>query len=175
MKHRLIKNKGILFWITGYSGSGKTKISNKIKSFVEKKFGKTIVLSGDNFRQKFKINSYDKKSRIMLGNQYTNFLKIILDQKINIIFTVVGLYDQIRKYNVKKIDNYIEIFIDAKIKDIKINSKKMHYKKKQKNILGIDLKPELPKKSDITIKNNFKISTDQIARKIIDRLNKYEH
>ena len=51
----------------------------------------------------------------------------------------------------------------------------MHYKKKQKNILGIDLKPDLPKKSDITVKNNFKISTAQIARKIIDRLNKYEH
>ncbi len=175
MKNKLIKNKGILFWITGYSGSGKTKISNKIKTFIEKKFGKTIVLSGDNFRQKFKINSYDKKSRIKLGIQYTNFLKIILNQKINIIFTVVGLYDQIRKYNLKKIDNYIEIFIDAKIKDIKMNSKKIHYKKKQKNILGIDLKPELPKKPDITVKNDFKISTDQIAKKITNKLSKYEY
>ena len=26
----MIKNKGILFWITGFSGSGKTQISKKI-------------------------------------------------------------------------------------------------------------------------------------------------
>jgi adenylylsulfate kinase-like enzyme len=31
------KNKGILFWITGLSGSGKTTISKKIKKILYKK------------------------------------------------------------------------------------------------------------------------------------------
>ena len=85
-----LKKKGILFWITGYSGSGKSEISNKLKNSIENKFGKTIILSGDDFRKTFKINNYDKKARINLGNQYTDFLNIILKQDINIIFTVVG-------------------------------------------------------------------------------------
>ena len=31
MKKKFIKEKGILFWITGFSGSGKSEISYKIK------------------------------------------------------------------------------------------------------------------------------------------------
>lgn len=169
-----LKKKGILFWITGYSGSGKSEISNKLKNFIEKKFGKTIILSGDDFRKTFKINNYDKKSRINLGNQYTDFLNIILKQNINIIFTVVGLYHKIRNYNLTKIDNYIEIFIDANICDIIKNSKKIHYKRKQKNIFGIDLMAELPKKPNIIVKNNFKTSTSNLAKEIMNKLKIYE-
>ena len=31
MKRKFSKGKGILFWITGFSGSGKSEISYKIK------------------------------------------------------------------------------------------------------------------------------------------------
>ena len=34
-----IKNKGILFWITGFSGSGKTQIAKKISKQISKHFG----------------------------------------------------------------------------------------------------------------------------------------
>tara|TARA_B100000963_G_scaffold298554_1_gene270328 strand:+ start:19306 stop:19827 length:522 start_codon:yes stop_codon:yes gene_type:complete len=171
---KLNKKKGILFWITGFSGSGKSEISYKLKNEIEKKFGKTIIISGDNFRQTFNFKNYDRNSRIKLGKQYINFLKLILDQNINIIFSIVGLYEEIRKFGKKNIQNYIEIFIDANIKKIERNSKKLHYKKKQKNILGLDLEPELPKKPDIKIINNFKTPISKISKKIIKEISKYE-
>ncbi len=174
MRRKFSKEKGILFWVTGFSGSGKSEISYKIKKEIEKKFGKTIIISGDNFRQSFNFKNYDKISRIRLGKQYIKFLKIILDQNINVIFTVVGLYNDIRKFGKKKIKNYFEIFINTDIKKIKHNSKKIHYKKKQKNILGLDLKPEIPKNPDIKVKNNFKNSTSEISKKIIENILKYE-
>lgn len=175
MKNQFNRKKGILFWITGYSGSGKTTISNQLKNFVKKKFGNTIVLSGDDFRKNFKFNNYDKESRIIIGKQYTNFLSILLNQKINVIFSVVGLYKKIRKYNLENIENYIEIFIETEIKDIKKKTKKNHYKKKYKNILGIDLKAELPEKPNIKVKNDFKMSTKMITEKIINELQNYEY
>ncbi len=171
---KLNKKKGILFWITGFSGSGKSEISYKLKNEIEKKFGKTIIISGDNFRQTFNFKNYDRNSRIKLGKQYINFLKLILDQNINIIFSIVGLYEEIRKFGKKNIQNYIEIFIDANIKKIERYSKKLHYKKKQKNILGLDLEPELPKKPDIKIINNFKTPISKISKKIIKEISKYE-
>ena len=174
MKRKFSKVKGILFWVTGFSGSGKSEISYKIKKEIENKFGKTLIISGDNFRKSFNFKNYDKISRIELGKKYINFLKIILDQNINVIFTVVGLYNDIRKFGRNKIRNYVEILIDTDIKKIKKNSKKIHYKKKQRNILGLDLKPEIPKKPDIKVKNNFKISTSEISKKIIKIILKYE-
>jgi len=39
------KIKGILFWITGLSGSGKTQIAEKIKNQISKIYGPTIFIS----------------------------------------------------------------------------------------------------------------------------------
>ena len=50
----LNRNKGILFWITGLSGSGKTSIAKEIFPSIKKKFGPTILISGDQIREIFK-------------------------------------------------------------------------------------------------------------------------
>ena len=47
-KFRRKKNKGIVFWITGLSGSGKTRIGKKIKKNIIENYGPTILFSGDN-------------------------------------------------------------------------------------------------------------------------------
>ena len=40
----MIRKKGILFWIEGYSGSGKTTIAKKIRLSIIKKYGPTILI-----------------------------------------------------------------------------------------------------------------------------------
>ena len=47
------KNKGILFWITGLSGSGKTIIGSKIYKSITKLYGPTVLASGDDLRRIF--------------------------------------------------------------------------------------------------------------------------
>ena len=62
------------------------------------------------------------------------------DQNVNVIFTVIGMFEKIRQWNRKNIKNYIEIYI------AKENYKKFEIKKKlRKNIVGIDIKAEFPK------------------------------
>ena len=51
-----IKKKGILFWITGLSGSGKTTISKLIKKDIVTNYGPTILVSGDDLRKIFNFN-----------------------------------------------------------------------------------------------------------------------
>ena len=82
----LNKKKGILFWVTGLSGSGKTSIAKLLQKEIGSHYGSTIVVSGDDIRNSFGLNGYSKISREKIGLMYTNFFKIILDQKINIIF-----------------------------------------------------------------------------------------
>ena len=53
-----IKNKGILFWVTGLSGSGKTTISKLIKKDIIKNYGPTLLVSGDDLRTIFHFNKY---------------------------------------------------------------------------------------------------------------------
>ena len=61
----------------------------------------SLVINGDNLRKIFKLNKYDKNSRLAYVKQYGKFL-IITNQGINVIFTVVGMFHNIRRWNRKK-------------------------------------------------------------------------
>tara|TARA_B000000460_G_scaffold220660_1_gene172306 strand:+ start:55 stop:588 length:534 start_codon:yes stop_codon:yes gene_type:complete len=164
------KNKGILFWITGLSGSGKTSIAKKIKNKISHLYGPTIELSGDDFRKIFKLNKYTKKARIEYLLKYLHFCKLITNQKINLIFNLIGMYNRARRWNRKNIDNYVEIYIKADIHKIIKLKRKATYLKNKKNIVGLDIKPEFPKKPNIVIKNDFNKSTDKLAKELLSKI-----
>ena len=166
------KNKGILFWITGLPGSGKTTLGRKIKKDIIKIYGPTIMISGDDMRKIFSLKGYEYKERVVILKKYSLFAKYITEQKINIILAVVGMVDAQRKWNRTNIENYIEIYIQSKIKNIiKLNKKKIYKKKSVGKLVGINIMPQYPKKPDIVIKNFFKITTDQMAKNLITNIN----
>ena len=168
-----MKKKGILFWITGLSGSGKTTLGKNIHKDIIKLYGPTIMISGDNLRKIFKLSGHSKNERLKITKSYCSFVKYITDQNINVIFAVVGLFDEPRRWNRKNVSNYIEIYIKSNIKKIiKLGQKKIYHKKNIKNIVGIDLKPEFPKKPDITITNSFKFSKEKMSKMIVKKINK---
>ena len=167
---KLIKKKGILFWVTGLSNSGKSTIAKKITPTINKTFGPSIFISGDDLRNFFNIKGYTRQERLKIGYNYSNFIKFITDQGINVVFAVIGLFDQVRNYNKKNIKNYIEIYIQTDIQNIIKFSKKKHYINNNKFIWGIDLKPEFPKKPDILINNDFKKSSNEIAKIVLKQL-----
>lgn len=175
IKKKFDKKKGILFWITGLSGSGKTSIAKKIKKNIVKEFGPTIVVSGDDLRKIFGFKQYDEKSRIILSRKFCKFAKFITDQKINLIFAIVGLMNEPRKWNKKNIKNYVEIYIKANLQKIINLGKKKIYKFQKKNkIVGVNIHPEFPKKPDIVIHNNFLKNTNYLSEELFKKIkNRY--
>lgn len=167
MKKKKYKNKGILFWITGLSGTGKSTIGNLIYPKVKKLYGPTIIIHGDDFRNIWSLNSYNYKSRYKNCEKYIKFCKYITDQNINIIFTVIGMFEKIRKWNRKNIKNYVEIYVANQ------NYKNLKNKKKfKKNIVGIDIKAELPTRPDIKVFNNFNKKVRYISNKLAEDIRK---
>ena len=127
MKRKIIinENKGILFWITGLSGCGKTSIAKKIKKKITHLYGPTLELSGDNLRKIFELDKFSKRARIKYVMNYVHFAKLITDQKINLIFNLIGMYEKARKWNKKNIDNYVEIYIKSDLSKILKLKKKL--------------------------------------------------
>ena len=76
MKKKIIKNKGILFWITGLSGSGKTTLSKKIFKNVVKSYGPTLLISGDDLREIFSFDKFNGKERKINNNKNKNEKRI---------------------------------------------------------------------------------------------------
>ncbi len=176
MKKKKIKSYGWCFIIEGFAGSGKTSLSKEIHKKIERKLGKTIILDGDYLRKffhsiKFKIG-YTKKDRgkyaalpiALIINSY-------LSNNINVIYTNVGYNKSASNVWIKHVKNLYYILLDTKISEIlKLKRKPLYFKKKQKNIVGIDIKPEFPKKVDILLRNNFKFSTKVLGQTLMKKI-----
>ncbi len=166
-------NKGILFWVTGFSGSGKTQISKKIHSELRKSYGPTVLFSGDNIRKIFNLKGYSSKDRLETVMKYCKLAKFITSQNINVLFAVIGMMDEIRNWNRKNITNYVEIYIKSDLKKIISKRKKKIYHKNKKNIVGLDIKPEYPKKPDIILYNDFKKNINTYSEELMLKIKKH--
>jgi cytidine diphosphoramidate kinase len=155
-KKKFDKNLGIVFWVTGLAGSGKTRTAKILVRKLSKDLGPTLVFSGDNLRKIFDLKSYDYNGRSKIVRKYSNFINFILKQKINVVFAVIGMMDHSRTYNKKIFKNYFEIYIKTNFAILRKNNKKKLYAGGKANVVGKDIKPEFPKKPDIIFVNNFK-------------------
>ena len=166
------KNKSILFFITGISGSGKSTLGKLILKDIVKKFGPTVLFHGDDFRNIYKFKKYSVLDRFKFGCQNTLLIKKILNQNINVIYTAVSMSHKSQEFKRKNIVNYIEIFIRAPINEIVRLKNKKIYHHDIKNIVGIDILPEYPKKPSILIKNNLKKPLKIIAQELKKKIYK---
>ena len=166
---KLDKKRGILFWITGLSGAGKTSISNTIYKILKNKYGKTLYVNGDEMRKILDLKSYKNLDRKKGAIKYSKLFKKITDQNINVLFAGMALFDEVRLWNRKNIKNYLEIYIKTDIKNI-IKKKFNKIYKKKRNLVGIDIKPEYPKKPDIIINNDFKKTINSLSKELIFKI-----
>ena len=170
---KLNKKKGIVFWITGLSGSGKTQIGRKIKNDIIKKYGPTILFSGDDIRNIFDLKKYSFKDRLKIVKQYGALCKNLSNQNINVIFCVVGLMKEVRSWNRKNIQNYLEIFIKSPLNTVKkLRKKKISKKKYIQDVVCLDIKPDFPQSPHIIINNNFDRSINILAKELVKKINK---
>ena len=131
-----LSRQGIIFWITGLSGSGKTTLAKNIKNFVSKNYGPTVCIHGDEIRNTFNLKSYSKSDRLKIGKMYVKLIKILINQRINVIFSVVGLFHELQRYNRRTFKNYLEIFIKSDIQVLIKKKEKFFTKKKNEFYLG---------------------------------------
>jgi len=171
-KIKINKNSGVVFWITGLPGSGKTSIGKLIKRKISRIYGPTILLNGDDLRNVFDLRGYDRKYRINLAKSYTKLIKNLSNQKINVIFTTVALFHEVRKFNRKTLSNYVEIFFKSNVKAIIKKKFKKNVYKNKKNVWGMSLKPEFPIRPNIVIRNNSKKPLKKLSKELVEKIKK---
>ena len=84
------------------------------------------------------------------------------------------MYDEVRNWNKVNIVKYIEIYIKVPFNKIIENDKNKLFskalKKEEKNVVGVDIKIEEPKKPDIIIENDMKSSIANISKYLINKI-----
>lgn len=153
-----MKKDGAVYWICGLAGSGKTSIAEKFSLVLRKKGIMPVLLDGDYIRESFDLpKDYSYEGRKKIAKIYTKITKMLSDQGFTVIVSVIAMYEEIYLFNRKNIKNYVEVFLDVPLDELtKRNKKKLYsnfYEGIIKDVVGLDIKAEFPKKPDIILKN----------------------
>jgi len=171
------KNQSIkaeCYWITGLPASGKTTMANMLTNYIKKQNRPIIQLDGDVLRNILNIKVYSLEERYLLGLKYSSLCKLIVEHDINVVIGVVGLFHNLHSWNRENIPNYCEIFLNTPLEELIDRDPKGIYKSalngELKNVVGIDLKAELPLSPDIEIMWTRGKSVESAFGEIVEKL-----
>lgn len=165
--------KGVLYWITGLSGAGKTTIGNRLYYEMRKEQDNVLLLDGDILKNivsdKLGYSQDDRRKRAM---KYALLCKMLTDQGMIVICCTIAMFDEVREWNRENNKGYVEVFLNVPFDTLKQRDQKSMYSKYERgefeNLFGMEMEVEFPKCPDIEIINDGQFTIEECVRKIMD-------
>lgn len=155
-------------WMTGLSGSGKTTIAKEIAFRFHINTSPILHLDGDEVR-KF-VNSdlkYSMKEREAHLKRIAGIAYLANLNRIPVIVSTISPTEKIRKYAKNTVHGFIEVYVKCSIEECIRRDPKNIYKKEKNQLIGVDLKYEIPRKPDIIL-DTEKQSLQSCVRTILN-------
>ncbi len=179
-KEKLLNQKGIVLWLTGLSGSGKTTIAKAVSEQLHNNGFLTQVLDGDNIRLGINNNlSFTLEDRMENIRRTAEMAKLFVDCGVVTVCCLVSPTEKIRTLAKEIIgkEDFFEIFINTPLniceeRDVK-GLYAMARKGEVKNFTGISAPFENPKSPSLEIKTegvNIASSTEEILKAILPKI-----
>lgn len=152
----------MVYWITGYSGAGKTTIGTLLYNYLKKNQKNLVLLDGDKLREVFGNDlGYTKEDRYRSAMRNVQLCKMLSEQGIDVICCTISMFEDIRKYNRDNIKDYVEIYVKVDIDTLYKRDQKKMYSNNEKNLVGVDIFLDEPKNPDIILYNDNISITEQ--------------
>ncbi len=161
---------GIVYWITGLSGSGKTTIGKLLYKRMKKTYPNTVFLDGDTLRKVFGEDlGYTKEERRNCAMRYARLCAMLQEQGMNVICCTISMFDGVREWNRNNICNYREIYVKVSMDTLKNRDQKGLYsgKSAEKEVVGIQIEFEEPKHPDLILRNDGEKTPEEQVQEIL--------
>lgn len=177
-KEKLLKQRGIVLWMTGLSGSGKSTLACALESDLCEKGYFTKLLDGDNLRTGLNNNlGFTEADRMENIRRAAEVAKLFLENGEVVICSFVSPTDEIRALAKSIIgdQDYFDVYVNASFEECAKRDVKGLYKKalngEIKNFTGLDAPFDAPKNPFIEIKTadeDFDISRNKLLNKVLE-------
>lgn len=154
----MVKQNSLSIWLTGISGSGKTTISNELKSVLKQKGFNVIHLDGDSVRSGLcKDLGFTDKDRFENIRRVSEFSKLLISNNIITINSFIAPQESMRNLAKEIIgeNNFVEIYVKASVSKCEKNDVKGLYRSARKgyikNFTGITSIYEPPLYPQLTL------------------------
>jgi adenylylsulfate kinase len=157
-REKRLKQKGVILWFTGLSGSGKSTIAYELENYLHNNNYHSYVLDGDNIRHGLNndlgFSTEDRKENL---RRISEVGKLFVDSGTITITSFISPFREDRQKIREKFQNgeFIEVYIKCSIEECKRRDVKGLYKKVEnneiKNFTGITSPYEEPESPEIIL------------------------
>ena len=173
-------DKGLVVWLTGLPGSGKTTIANKVASILREKGYRVEVIDGDWARKTISLGAgYTREERKIHLHRIAWVARLLARNGVIVICSFVSPYRDVRKMIREIISEeapFIEVYVKCPLEECIRRDPKGLYKKalrgEIKHFTGISDPYEEPLNPEITV-DTVNNSVEENASTIINYLSEY--
>ena len=161
-----MSEKGTLYFFTGLSGAGKTTLGSLFYRRLRARNPLVTLFDGDQIRTMFTSSGYSMEDRLRVARHIFPLYQVLTDQGISVVCCSIAMFDEIRDWNRAHIENYREIYIKVNMETLYHRDQKGLYSSGAKQVVGVDLPFDEPKRPDLIIENNGEETPEEVVRRI---------
>lgn len=178
-KESLLNQKGMVIWLIGLSGSGKSTIARVLENKLHQEKVLTQILDGDNLRSGLNHDlGFTDEERVENIRRTAEVARLFANCGVVTLCSFITPTEDIRKMARKIIgEDYFEVYVSCPIEECEARDVKGLYNKARKGEIpgftGIDSPFEEPLDPQLilnTKKENIEESVENLYGKVVDKI-----
>lgn len=173
-KEQLLKQRSMMLWFTGLSGSGKSTVAIALERELHSRGLLCRILDGDNIRSGINNNlGFSAEDRVENIRRIAEVGRLFVDTGIITIAAFISPNNQLREMAAEIIgkDDFVEVFVSTPLEECEKRDVKGLYAKARrgeiKNFTGISAPFEAPEHPDITL-DTSKLPVEESVKILLD-------
>lgn len=173
-KEYLLKQRSVMVWFTGLSGSGKSTIAIALERELHKRGLLCRILDGDNIRSGINNNlGFSAEDRVENIRRIAEVSRLFIDSGIITIAAFISPNNALREMAASIIgkDNFLEIYVSTPIEECERRDVKGLYAKARrgeiKDFTGISAPFEAPAHPSLTLDTSV-LSLEESVNKLLE-------
>jgi bifunctional enzyme CysN/CysC len=166
-------------WLTGYSGAGKSAISNLVEKQLHALGRRTYILDGDNVRHGLnKDLGFTEQDRVENIRRVAEVARLMVDAGLIVLVAFISPF-RAERHSARALfgeGEFIEVFVDAPLAAVERRDVKGLYRRARagqlKNFTGIDSPYEPPEHPDIHL-DMSQLTLEEAAGRLVEYLRGY--
>jgi adenylylsulfate kinase len=175
---RLFRQKGLVVWFTGLSGSGKTTIATEVERLLIQQGRAVYRLDGDNLRHGLNADlGFTEADRNENVRRVAEVAALFRDAGLIALVALISPYRRGREFARLRAgdDAFIEVYVQADLETCRRRDPKGLYKKAMNGEIpgftGISDPYESPLNPDLTL-DTTQLTIPEAVRRVIQKINK---